>query len=86
MCLADNDKQTAELSRAGAAVILTPVAPFEQSRNAARSYVERKGGAGGGSFFLVHVATPLAYCEATDRRGIYKKARAGKVTNFTGIG
>ncbi|SCZ89372.1 BZ3500_MvSof-1268-A1-R1_Chr9g10386 [Microbotryum saponariae] len=75
----------AELSRAGAAVIASPIAPFEHSRAAAKQYILQNGGAGGGTFFLVHVATPLEYCEATDRRGVYKKARAGTITGFTGV-
>jgi sulfate adenylyltransferase len=70
----------AELTKAGAAVIAAPIAPYRASRAAARDLVEKSG-----SFFLVHVATPLAYCEATDRRGIYAKARRGEIVNFTGV-
>jgi sulfate adenylyltransferase len=33
----------------------------------------------------VHVATSLEYCEKTDKRGIYKKARAGEIKGFTGV-
>lgn len=50
------------------------------------SHSVQHGGAGGGTFFLVHVATPLEYCEKTDRRGIYAKARKGNYKGFTGIG
>lgn len=75
----------AELSRAGAAVIAAPIAPFEASRKAAEQYVVQNGGAGGGTFFLVHVATPLEYCEKMDRKGVYAKARAGDIKGFTGI-
>jgi sulfate adenylyltransferase len=75
----------AELSRAGAAVIAAPIAPFEASRKAAEQYVVQNGGAGGGTFFLVHVATPLEYCEKMDRKGVYAKARAGEIKGFTGI-
>ncbi|KAI5806891.1 hypothetical protein EDC01DRAFT_3777 [Geopyxis carbonaria] len=70
----------AELTRAGAAVIAAPIAPFEDSRALARKTVEQFG-----SFFLVHVATPLAHCEATDKRGVYARARAGEITGFTGV-
>ena len=70
----------AELTKAGAAVIAAPIAPFEASRAAARETVERYG-----SFFLVHVATRLEYAERTDRRGVYRKAREEKVPNFTGV-
>jgi sulfate adenylyltransferase len=71
----------AELTKAGAAVIAAPIAPYRASRLAVRDLVERTGR----SFFLVHVATPLAYCEKTDRRGIYAKARRGEIVGFTGV-
>lgn len=74
----------AELARAGAAVIASPLAPHESSRAAARETVLQLGGAGG-NFFLVHVATPLEYCEKTDRRGVYARARSGELENFTGV-
>ncbi|GAA5987849.1 hypothetical protein JCM10908_007243 [Rhodotorula pacifica] len=75
----------AELSRAGAAVIATPIAPYDASRKAAKAHIIQNGGAGGGNFFLVHVATPLEYCEKTDRRGVYARARRGEIKGFTGI-
>ncbi|WWD19610.1 sulfate adenylyltransferase [Kwoniella shandongensis] len=71
-----------ELSKAGAAVIAAPVAPYEKSRQAIRKIVV---GQGGGNFFLVHVATPLEWCEKVDRRGLYKRARNGEVKNLTGV-
>ena len=69
-----------ELTRAGAAVIAAPIAPFASARQAARDLVERHG-----SFFLIHVATPLAHCERTDKRGIYARARRGEISGFTGV-
>ena len=69
-----------ELTRAGAAVIASPIAPFRNSRRQARELVEKFG-----SFFLVHVATPLDVCEKTDRKGIYAKARRGEIKGFTGV-
>jgi len=39
----------------------------------------------GGEFVLIHVATPLAECERRDRKGLYAKARAGQIPEFTGI-
>ena len=69
-----------ELTRAGAAVIASPIAPFRDSRRQARELVEKFG-----SFFLVHVATPLDVCEKTDRREIYAKARRGEIRGFTGV-
>ncbi|KAF9510639.1 hypothetical protein BS47DRAFT_1377413 [Hydnum rufescens UP504] len=75
---------SAELARAGAAVVATPIAPYAHSRSAARQTITSMGGSGG-NFFLIHVATPLAYCEATDRNGTYEKARKGEIKGFTGI-
>ncbi|CAD0099219.1 unnamed protein product [Aureobasidium mustum] len=59
-----------ELTKAGAA----------SSRKHARELVEKYG-----SFYLIHVATPLEECEKTDRRGIYAAARRGEIKNFTGV-
>ncbi|MGV7574865.1 adenylyl-sulfate kinase, partial [Mycobacterium kansasii] len=69
-----------ELTKAGAAVIAAPIAPYEDARKQARDLIEKSG-----PFFLVHVATPLEYAEKTDRRGIYQKARAGEIKGFTGV-
>ncbi|KAJ5377721.1 Sulfate adenylyltransferase [Penicillium cataractarum] len=69
-----------ELTRAGAAVIAAPIAPYEHSRKYARDAVSQAG-----NFFLVHVATPLEYCEKTDKRGIYASARRGEIKGFTGV-
>lgn len=69
-----------ELTKAGAAVIAAPIAPFDEARKDARRTVEQFG-----SFFLVHVATSLEYCEKTDKRGIYKRAKSGEIKNFTGV-
>jgi len=69
-----------ELTRAGAAVIAAPIAPFEDARKQAREIVEKYG-----SFYLIHVATSLEYAEKTDRRGIYAKARRGEIKGFTGV-
>ena len=38
-----------------------------------------------GDFLLIHVATPMAVCEARDRKGLYAKARAGLIDHFTGV-
>jgi sulfate adenylyltransferase len=69
-----------ELTKAGAAVIAAPIAPFDDARQQAREMIEKSG-----NFFLIHVATPLEYCEKTDLRGIYAAARAGKIKGFTGV-
>ncbi|KAK0609364.1 hypothetical protein B0T17DRAFT_621697 [Bombardia bombarda] len=83
----DRDKNIAriafvasELTRSGAAVIAAPIAPFEAARENACELVEKYG-----DFYLVHVATPLEHCEKTDKKGIYKKARAGEIRGFTGV-
>lgn len=73
----------AELTRAGAATIAAPIGPYAASRQAAKQLIQSTGGSG--NFFLVHISTPLEVCEATDRKGIYKKARAGEIQNFTGV-
>jgi len=70
----------AELTKAGAAVIAAPIAPIAAARANAREMVEKSG-----SFFLVHVATSLEYAEKTDRKGVYKRARAGEIKGFTGV-
>lgn len=70
----------AELTKAGAAVIVAPIAPFEDSRKAARETISQYG-----AFFLVHVATSLEYSERTDKRGIYARARRGEIKGFTGV-
>jgi sulfate adenylyltransferase len=73
-----------ELTRAGAAVIVAPTSPQERSRQLARDTILQNGGSGG-NFFLVHVATPLEYCEKTDRHGLYAQARRGEIKGFPGI-
>ncbi|KAI0089914.1 ATP-sulfurylase [Irpex rosettiformis] len=73
-----------ELARAGAAVIAAPVAPKAASRDAIKSNVLHSAGAGG-NFFTIHVATPLEQCEATDRKGVYAKARKGEYKGVAGI-
>jgi sulfate adenylyltransferase len=71
----------AEISRHGGVAVCSPIAPFEQTRAQVRSMTE----AAGGAFFLVHVATPLEECERRDRKGLYARARAGEIPDFTGI-
>lgn len=71
----------AEIARAGGAAICALIAPYDAARREVRSAVE----AAGGAFFLVHVATPLAVCEARDAKGLYAAARTGRIPAFTGI-
>jgi sulfate adenylyltransferase len=71
----------AEISRHGGVAVCSPIAPFDETRQQVRAMVEQAGG----SFFLVHVATPLEECERRDRKGLYAKARRGEIPEFTGI-
>lgn len=61
--------------------ICSPIAPFTETREAVRRMVTRAGG----QFILIHVATPLTECERRDRKGLYARARAGQIPDFTGI-
>ncbi|MFD3688219.1 adenylyl-sulfate kinase [Nocardiopsis sp. NPDC058631] len=70
----------AEITRHGGVAVCAPIAPYANGRAEVRAMVEEYG-----DFFLVHVATPLEVCEARDRKGLYAKARAGEIAEFTGI-
>lgn len=70
----------AEVTRHGGIAICAPIAPYQATRQRVRHMVSAAG-----RFVLVHVATPLAVCEARDRKGLYAKARAGLIAEFTGI-
>ena len=71
----------AEIARHRGIAICSPIAPFDETRKQVRQMVEDAGG----DFVLVHVATPLEECERRDRKGLYAKARAGEIPEFTGI-
>ena len=70
----------AEVARHGGLAVCAPIAPYAATRAAVRAEAEAVG-----DFFLVHVATPLEVCEQRDRKGLYAKARAGLIPQFTGI-
>jgi len=70
-----------ELTKAGAAVIAAPTAPYARSRKAMKEQIAGQGG----NFFMVHVATPLEWCEKVDRRNLYKRARNGEIKGMTGV-
>jgi sulfate adenylyltransferase len=72
----------AQIARVGAVAVAAPIAPFA----AGRAEVRRMAEDAGARFVLVHVSTPLEVCEARDRKGLYAAARAGRITDFTGIG
>ena len=71
----------AEIAAHGGAVVACPIAPYDATRKAVRQMVEKAGA----RMVLVHVATALAECERRDRKGLYAKARAGELPDFTGI-
>jgi sulfate adenylyltransferase len=69
-----------EVARHGGIAICAPIAPYADARAQVRNMVREVG-----DFLLVHVATPADVCEARDRKGLYAKARAGLIDNFTGV-
>jgi bifunctional enzyme CysN/CysC len=79
----ENIRRVAEVAKlmvdAGLIVLVSFISPFRAERNAARALLEE------GEFFEVFVDTSLAAAEARDVKGLYKKARAGALKNFTGI-
>jgi sulfate adenylyltransferase len=71
----------AEAARHGGIALCAPIAPYAATRAAVRTMVENAGAV----FLLVHVSTPLEVCEARDRKGLYARARAGLIPEFTGV-
>ncbi|MFD6142782.1 adenylyl-sulfate kinase [Promicromonospora sp. NPDC060271] len=69
------------VAKHGGIAVAAPIAPFAAGRARVRTLAEEAGA----RFVLVHVSTPLAVCEARDRKGFYAKARAGEIAEFTGI-
>jgi sulfate adenylyltransferase len=69
-----------EITKNGGIAICAPIAPYNAVRQAVRAMIEPLGG-----FTLVHCSTPLRVCEQRDRKGLYAKARAGILPEFTGI-
>jgi adenylylsulfate kinase len=67
---------------AGLITLTAFVSPYRGDRALARQLVEASRA---GSFIEIFVDTPLEVCEARDPKGLYKKARAGQLSNFTGI-
>jgi len=69
-----------EITKNGGIALCAPIAPYEESRQANRELISSYGG-----YIEVHIATPLEVCEQRDRKGLYAKARTGKVKGVTGI-
>jgi adenylylsulfate kinase len=79
----ENIRRISEVAKlfvdAGLIVSTAFISPFKADRAQARSIVNE------GEFIEVFIDTPLAICESRDPKGLYKKARAGEIPNFTGI-
>ncbi|WP_372237949.1 adenylyl-sulfate kinase [Pseudomonas sp. o96-267] len=79
----ENIRRIAEVARlfvdAGLIVITAFISPFRVDRETARAII------GEGEFIEVFIDTPLPECERRDPKGLYSKARAGLIPNFTGI-
>ena len=79
----ENIRRIAEVSKlmvsSGLITIVSFISPFRAERLMARNLFND------GEFIEVYIDTPIEVCEARDSKGLYKKARAGKLKNFTGI-
>ncbi len=79
----ENIRRISEVSKlmndAGLIVITSFISPYTRDRKSARDII------GSDSFFEVYISTPLEECERRDVKGLYRKARAGEIPNFTGI-
>ncbi len=81
----ENIRRVAEVARlmanAGLIVVTAFISPYRQDRRRAREIALE----GGHDFIEIHVDAPVAVCEQRDPKGLYKKARAGEIKEFTGI-
>lgn len=69
-----------EITKTGGIVLCAAIAPYQAARDVNRSLISQCGG-----YIEVYLATPLAVCEARDRKGIYAKARARELQGLTGV-
>ncbi|HEY9099869.1 MAG TPA: adenylyl-sulfate kinase [Thiobacillus sp.] len=69
-----------EITKNRGIAICAPIAPYQQTRRDVRGMIEAVGG-----FVEIYVATPIETCESRDRKGLYAKARAGLIPEFTGV-
>lgn len=65
------------LSRHGVCVIVSAISPYRDARNLVRDKIK--------NFIEVHVRCSIEECERRDVKGLYKKAKLGEISNFTGI-
>jgi adenylylsulfate kinase len=81
---AENIRRIGEVAKlftdAGALLIASFISPYRRDRDRIRAGMIE------GDFVEVHVATPIEVCEQRDPKGLYAKARAGEIPNFTGVG
>lgn len=79
----ENIRRVGEVGRlfvdAGVIAIAAFISPYREDRDRLQSKMRD------GDFVEVHISTPLSVCESRDPKGLYAKARAGEITNFTGI-
>ena len=79
----ENIRRIGEMAKlfvdAGLIVLVSFISPFKSERQMARALMEE------GEFIEIFVDTPLKVCEERDPKGLYKKARAGEIKEFTGI-
>ncbi len=79
----ENIRRIAEVARlmndAGLIVITAFISPYRDDRESARCII------GAENFVEIYVSTPIEICEARDPKGMYKRARAGQLTEFTGV-
>jgi len=80
----ENIRRVGEVAKlmveAGLIVLVSFISPFRSERRMARALVEA------GEFLEIFVDAPLDVCEARDPKGLYRKARAGQLPHFTGVG
>jgi len=69
-----------EITKHGGVAVCAPIAPYQQTRRDVRALIEEWGG-----FLEVHISTSIEVCEQRDRKGLYAKARAGLIPEFTGV-
>ena len=79
----ENIRRIAEVAKlmndAGLIVMTSFISPYRSDRENAKEII------GAGNFIEIYVSTPIEECERRDVKGLYKKARAGRIPNFTGI-
>ena len=79
----ENIRRISEVSKlmldAGLIVMVSFISPFKSERKMARELVEKN------EFIEIFVDTPIEECEKRDPKGLYKKARSGKLKNFTAL-